>query len=599
MQNLYRKLNHRIGIIALLLIIGIGAAFRFTGINWDDNAHLHPDERFLTMVATNIHWPKSIPEYFDTQRSPANPQNQGFSFFVYGTYPVHFTKLVAFLVHKDTYDGITLVGRTLSGIADLLTLVTVYLIASYLTKKHVTGLIAAFCYAVAVLPIQLSHFFTVDPYVTLFTTVSLWQIVRNKFGLLLGIMIGLAVGAKISAAIILPIVLMSYLYAWPWTTHTATVAHERKRLLWEGILFVVGLLLTVRIVYPYLFVGVNLNPLILANWRQLVSFDGPNTTFPPGLQWIGVPPLQPILDLFVWGLSPVLGLLAVAGVITIAIRGLRKKSGYPMMILLIWTIGVSIYQATQFAKPMRYFWPIYPTLAVCIGIFVGQWYEFFSRRFRFARLAMIPICFSLLLWPIGYEHIYVVPTTRVSATQWIYTTIPPGATIAWESWDDPLPFPYAKFSPGIYHTPALPVFDPDTPEKWTKIAGILKSADYLILSSNRGYGAMGRVHARYPQTYRYYQWLFDGSLGFTQIAQFTSRPTLQLPGINQCIHIAGFSYGAVSKSLEKCDASGVSIVDDYADETFTVYDHPKVIILKKTQMINYSKLLSLPFQDKK
>jgi hypothetical protein len=175
------------------------------------------------------------------------------------------------------------------------------------------------------------------------------------------------------------------------------------------------------------------------------------------------------------------------------------------------------YQSLQFAKDMRYFWPIYPAIAVLIG-----W--FFTTRVHKIRPLIVGIgIMILLIWPIAYVHIYTIPTTRVSATDWIYAHIPRGATIAWESWDDPLPFPQNSLSPNIYHTPQLPVFDPDSPAKWDKIMAVLSQADYLILSSNRGYGAMGRVRARYPQTYRYYQLLVDGSLGFKPVAQFTSR----------------------------------------------------------------------------
>ena len=41
-------------LFALILVIAGGAYFRFVGINWDDNYHLHPDERFLTMVETSL-----------------------------------------------------------------------------------------------------------------------------------------------------------------------------------------------------------------------------------------------------------------------------------------------------------------------------------------------------------------------------------------------------------------------------------------------------------------------------------------------------------------------------------------------------------------
>ena len=40
--------------IALVLVIIAGFWFRSVGLDWDDGQHLHPDERFLTMVESAI-----------------------------------------------------------------------------------------------------------------------------------------------------------------------------------------------------------------------------------------------------------------------------------------------------------------------------------------------------------------------------------------------------------------------------------------------------------------------------------------------------------------------------------------------------------------
>jgi hypothetical protein len=67
--------------------------------------------------------------------------------------------------------------------------------------------------------------------------------------------------------------------------------------------------------------------------------------------------------------------------------------------------------------------------------------------------------------------------------------------------------------------------------------------------------ACAKFEKCYPLTNQYYKDLFSGQLGFEKIAEFTSYPTI--PFIN------------------------VQIKDDSADESFTVYDHPKIIIFKK------------------
>ena len=76
---------------AILLLAGV---LRFTGLNWDEHQHLHPDERFLTMVENSLTWPQSLGEYFDTARNPLNPYNHSFGTFVYGLAPVVLVKFV-------------------------------------------------------------------------------------------------------------------------------------------------------------------------------------------------------------------------------------------------------------------------------------------------------------------------------------------------------------------------------------------------------------------------------------------------------------------------------------------------------------------------
>ncbi|HUU35559.1 MAG TPA: hypothetical protein VMW48_15945, partial [Vicinamibacterales bacterium] len=69
---------------ALLLVLLAAAGLQFSGRDWDGRHHLHPDERFLSMVVTAEGWPDSGRAYLDESRSPLNPRNVGFSFFAYG-----------------------------------------------------------------------------------------------------------------------------------------------------------------------------------------------------------------------------------------------------------------------------------------------------------------------------------------------------------------------------------------------------------------------------------------------------------------------------------------------------------------------------------
>ncbi|HZY45102.1 MAG TPA: hypothetical protein VFF70_10170, partial [Anaerolineae bacterium] len=151
-QPVESKQPYRAPIATALLLIGImlaGAYFRFVGIDWDEEQHLHPDERFLTMVEAAIQLPKNVGQYFDSLTSPLNPYNNNFGLFVYGDLPIVFTRYVAAALdglcyntdahacldqHSATfsfsdYGHVYLLGRILSALFDLGTLLWLFLIA--------------------------------------------------------------------------------------------------------------------------------------------------------------------------------------------------------------------------------------------------------------------------------------------------------------------------------------------------------------------------------------------------------------------------------------------------------------------------------------
>jgi nitrate reductase gamma subunit len=74
--------NDLVCVILLIVVICAGAYFRLIGVNWDENHHLHPDERFLSMVLASISPVEKAGEYFNTELSSLNPANRGYGFVV-------------------------------------------------------------------------------------------------------------------------------------------------------------------------------------------------------------------------------------------------------------------------------------------------------------------------------------------------------------------------------------------------------------------------------------------------------------------------------------------------------------------------------------
>jgi hypothetical protein len=132
-----------------------------------------------------------------------------------------------------------------------------------------------------------------------------------------------------------------------------------------------------------------------------------------------------------------------------------------------------------------------------------------------------------------------------------------GASIAHEGhWDDPVPIRLPGFDPyeAMYQVSGLEVVWEDQVGKRQRMQDILDGTEYLVISSNRFYASLNRNPRRWPMTIEYYRALFSSALGFELIADFTSPPCL----------------------------GSICVDDQEAEEAFTVYDHPRVMVFHKT-----------------
>src|SRR3989339_1137533 len=169
-------------ILVAAAIILLAFFFRFNNLNWDDNFHLHPDERFLTMVGTAMKISSSISQYFDQRTSLLNPSNIGYNFFVYGRFPLILTKYLAVVYKLDNYNDFTILGRQLSAFFDLLVVILIFKVVLLFEKRYrfssTIKYWASFFYSITVLPIQLSHFFAVDTFLNFFMFGSFYFALR-------------------------------------------------------------------------------------------------------------------------------------------------------------------------------------------------------------------------------------------------------------------------------------------------------------------------------------------------------------------------------------------------------------------------------------
>lgn len=587
----------------LVFILLLAAFFRFCGLNWDQGYHLHPDERMITMVVQRIHLPESLT--INSLLSPESPLNP--KFFPYGSFPLYLLKFLGNILASvkpqwATYAQLNLFGRAISGLADLGVVILVYLIGKKNWSRKV-GLLASLFYALSVFPIQASHFYAVDTLLNLFILATLYRLLifyekgsmKNAFWV--GIFLGLSLASKISATVLVSAIGIALLadlilifvkrirrirlvpkihreffdfFVWLFSGLKAPKRQKLFSLLISILKF--GVVITVVAVTTFLI----FEPYALIDfptfWRQTLEqhrMTKSALTFPYTLQYVGTTPyLYHLKNLVLWGMGLPLGLLSLIASLWLMVRLIievprpgKENQEAKILILSFFFIAYFLVVGRFAIKFMRYLLPLYPLFCLFAAWFLQSLIR--SRKkiiVLIGKASLIFIIATTLLWAVSFSSIYTKPNTRVSATQWINQNVPLGSKIAVEHWDDRVPMR------GNYQFLEMTMYDSDESElKWQRVNQNLKEADFLILASNRLYVPLPKLadcqkyKICYPKTAEYYRQLFDEELGFKKVDEFTSFPRLEVGGWK----------------LEVDDSS--------ADESFTVYDHPKVIIFKRFQ----------------
>ncbi|MGE3520889.1 MAG: DUF2298 domain-containing protein, partial [Vicinamibacterales bacterium] len=180
-----------------------------------------------------------------------------------------------------------------------------------------------------------------------------------------------------------------------------------------------------------------------------------------------------------------------------------------------------------------------------------------SRRALFRRAAAVPVVLvvaATMMWAVAFTAIYRRPHSRVDASRWLYETIAPGTAIAVEPWDDRLPLRVGNRGAERFAYVELVQYQDETPAKLDALVGQLDVVQYIVLSSDRLSDSIPRMPMRYPLSSKYYRLLVSGELGFDRVAEFSSYPSL----------------------------GPFHLPDHSAEESFSVYDHPRVRVFRKT-----------------
>lgn len=715
-RSLFRS-SHLLALIALLIA---ALALRIYGQQWDNGTFSHPDERFIYMQMDRIDFPSTLDiDFLLSPESPLNPRS-----FNYGSLTYYLLRVVSVLLSElgrlvgvdelirlTSFDGISTVGRSLSALFDVGTIVLVYLIGRRLYSRE-TGLLAAAFTTFAVIHIQLSHFYAADTLMTFFVTLTMLSCVflmrshSHRFSVLAGVALSLALASKVSALpVLVPVGAALLLRTLSSEGHAGETKFRRPTIEQinraAGRIAVIGVaaIATFLVAQPYALLDAEnfIGDIVRQSEMARGISDLPYTR-----QYAGrTDYLYFLQNLTLFGLGLPLGLAAMGGWIYAIARMLRRpnvRETAALVSLAVLTVGAILSGSEPLfllaagawivllihlmgsprraeilllsfllpyflitggfhAKFLRYLLPMTPLLLVLaaeallrlrcraqgwkkndpepmpvtaagaspadagaesaaegdvIPFQPGDkelsptsrsalsWFDAATRGGLADRLATALIALVLVttaLYAVAFVNIYSENHASIRASEWIYKNVPAGSTYATEHWEEGMPkyvtIDGRRFTRQTlgYRELKLNLYEPDTPTKLGRVASILQDADYIIFFSNRLYGTIPRLSERYPLTKKYYNLLFGEQLGFELVAAFASYPNLF--GIHLTDDTLSDPGLPTPQRLSRPLNPGTRINLGRADESFTVYDHPKVLVFRKTKQLSSAEYRNL------
>lgn len=562
-------MRKHIPIIILLFITGLGAILRFYNLDWGGGHFFHPDERNIIYAISRI----------DFSTNQFNPE-----FWAYGSFPVYLIYSVNwvldFILKPNTlvfsYFGLT--GRVLSALCSVALIPLSYLLTlkalPRLNLRKQAALLTALI--VAFLPgmIQFAHFMTFEIFLT-FQYVLLVLLCyrlsqRGGFAdyLWVSIIMGLSIGTKITSLVLIPVLLVAHLIS----------IYNQNPTQWIKRIVTPSLILSIVIIG---FVSIASSPFHILDWQGFQnSLDYESSVADGSLEVFytqqfrdTIPGIYQLMYVFPYIFSIPLTLLSLIAVVFLTAQSLSNvikniKTQVPidskvaiLSLLLVATIGYLGFHFTLYVKWTRYMVPVLPFLTV---LSIAWLYDVFesksthhSQRFILRGILAGAISTWVIFQGLSFWQHYTFEDTRVTAAQWSNNNLPPSSTFASEIYDlgimpFNIHFPYSQIS-------LLNIYDLDRSEnEQIQVQETLEQADYFIVLSQRLWRTRYRLPDTYPHGYELYRSLFEED-GWSTVAQF------QKPRIG-CNVWTFYCFGG--RILP--------------DETFTVFDHPTIVIFEKT-----------------
>ena len=585
--------------LALGIILVLALLLRVVGTDWDQGGLYHPDERDFLGRAERLDFSQLGEPGLLSVESRLNPK-----WFNYGSLPLYALSGLRALASPFTETDwnvfdLRFPGRNLAALSDTITVLFVFLLASRLIGDRRAGLIAALLAALAVIHIQNAHYTAVDAPMTMFIVATIYfstrlvQEKRQADALLSGLMLGLAISTKVTAAPVALAVGTAHLLIMigPGIVDRGTskvrpedVKLALRYLVLAGATAVVALLVT----QPYMIIDWDT---YFGNIYQQSEMVRRVVDFPFTRQYVDTPSyLYQIRQLSTWGLGISLGIAVWIGLLWAIGRTLIKRD-LAFVVVLSFLIPYLVVNGQFDVKFLRYMLPATPLLIAFTGCAI--WWTHttvlprINRFGRFTAYSLAVVAFLFLAhYTVAYTNVFTGPHPAQEVSRWLRENADAGTVVIKEHWEEGIP----NIATFRMHQ-ELPMYEHDNRAKFATVARLMNEADYLVLFSNRLAATIPRLPERYPISSRFYELLFNEGLGYKAVYSSVRVPSfLGVVYWDDPYARVPFSvpngYRQPRGNIYNWDWFG------WADESFTVYEHPHAIIFQNVEKLEQTEYLA-------
>jgi hypothetical protein len=525
--------------LAIAVAVIFGAWLRFRGLDWDHGFFMHPDELHLIYGSAGLH--------FSWGADPKVYTYNGLALFL----PRLVTAiqfLFGLIANPDALENLSHAARLISSTSSV-ALIVVLAWTVCISFGPWSGVLVAWLAACDVGLVQAAHFGTTESSLVLVIAIlglfaaayikgriTLWPylIVSSIF-----IALGCGVKTTCAAAAIIPLIglclsprspqIRQIIYAFPICS-----------IVFFSIFFVVS---------PH-------SILYMSEFLRVMRFEHGVVSGQLDVFWTrqfaGTLPFLFQIAQLPWISGPFVPVLGLIGIGIICIRSRKLESVRALLPISLFSIVYFVYIGQWHAKYVRYLLPLTPGLLIGASVAATLIWERAPRARRRTAICIVLTVTTSIIWAVTFSNIYGHEDSRITASRYLLNHIQAGQMILGEPFDVGLP---VRVIAAPKHTvEVLPLMEENPVDVLPKYASKIASASWIVIASQRNYRSFPRLPQRFPFVCPYYRALLDGTLGFQLVERVSNYPTL----------------------------FGVAIDTRNAEETFTVFDHPEVLVFHKT-----------------